>query len=159
MVSFEYTCGVLGGILVDEPEEESAAAMPDVNLQEMSNAAKGDHGTAMIYYAFDNTVNSSRYPYYSYMKGFWTAMGLHTRIDTTVTVSDLKRMNDYGLCILRFLRPHGESAPKQALPRPAAAAVPRRQPAGTTHFCARLRKFFPQIFSSCDNSAKYLPQP
>ena len=54
----------------------------------------------MIYYAFDNTVNSSRYPYYSYMKGFWTAMGLHTRIDTTVTVSDLKRMNDYGLCIL-----------------------------------------------------------
>ena len=57
-------------------------------------------GRAAIYYAFDNTVNSSRYPYYSYMKGFWTAMGLHTRIDSTVTVSDLKRMNDYGLCIL-----------------------------------------------------------
>lgn len=104
MVSFEYTCGVLGGILVDEPEEENAAispaAMPDVNLQEMSNAAKGDHGTAMIYYAFDNTVNSSRYPYYSYMKGFWTAMGLTTRIDTKVTVSDLRWMNRYDLCIL-----------------------------------------------------------
>lgn len=100
MVSFEYTCGVLGGILVDEPEEESAAAMPDVNLQEMSNAAKGDHGTAMIYYAFDNTVNSSRYPYYSYMKGFWTAMGLTTRIDTKVTVSNLRWMNRYDLCIL-----------------------------------------------------------
>lgn len=66
----------------------------------MSNAPQGDLGSAMIYYAFDNTVNSSRYPYYSYMKGFWTAMGLHTRIDSTVTVSDLKRMNDYGLCIL-----------------------------------------------------------
>lgn len=100
MVSFEYTCGVLGGILVDEPEEENAAAMPDVNLQEMSNAAKGDHGTAMIYYAFDNTVNSSRYPYYSYMKGFWTAMGLTTRIDTKVTVSNLRWMNRYNLCIL-----------------------------------------------------------
>ena len=104
MVSFEYTCGVLGGILVDEPEEENAAifsaAMPDVNLQEMSNAAKGDHGTAMIYYAFDNTVNSSRYPYYSYMKGFWTAMGLTTRIDTKVTVSNLRWMNRYDLCIL-----------------------------------------------------------
>lgn len=104
MVSFEYTCGVLGGILVDEPEEENAAissaAMPDVNLQEMSNAAKGDHGTAMIYYAFDNTVNSSRYPYYSYMKGFWTAMGLTTRIDTKVTVSDLRWMDRYDLCIL-----------------------------------------------------------
>ena len=104
MVSFEYTCGVLGGILVDEPEEENAAiasaAMPDVNLQEMSNAAKGDHGTAMIYYAFDNTVNSSRYPYYSYMKGFWTAMGLTTRIDTKVTVSNLRWMDRYALCIL-----------------------------------------------------------
>ena len=100
MVSFEYTCGVLGGILVDEPEEENAAAMPDVNLQEMSNAAKGEHGTAMIYYAFDNTVNSSRYPYYSYMKGFWTAMGLTTRIDTKVTVSNLRWMNRYDLCIL-----------------------------------------------------------
>lgn len=104
MVSFEYTCGVLGGILVDEPEEENvaipSAAMPDVNLQEMSNAAKGDHGTAMIYYTFDNTVNSSRYPYYSYMKGFWTAMGLTTRIDTKVTVSDLRWMNRYDLCIL-----------------------------------------------------------
>ena len=104
MVSFEYTCGVLGGILVDEPEEENAAissaAMPDVNLQELSNAAKGDHGTAMIYYAFDNTVNSSRYPYYSYMKGFWTAMGLTTRIDTKVTVSDLRWMDRYDLCIL-----------------------------------------------------------
>lgn len=54
----------------------------------------------MIYYAFDNTVNSSRYPYYSYMKGFWTAMGLNTRIDTTVTVSDLRRMDRYDLCIL-----------------------------------------------------------
>lgn len=104
MVSFEYTCGVLGGILVDEPEEENAAissaAMPDVNLQELSNAAKGDHGTAMIYYTFDNTVNSSRYPYYSYMKGFWTAMGLTTRIDTKVTVSDLRWMDRYDLCIL-----------------------------------------------------------
>ena len=81
MVSFAYSCGALGGVLVEDPDEENTPF-------------------AMIYYAFDNTVNSSRYPYYSYMKGFWTAMGLHTRIDTTVTVSDLKRMNDYGLCIL-----------------------------------------------------------
>ena len=29
----------------------------------------------------------------------------------------------------------------------------------TALFCARLREFFPQIFSSCDNSAKYWPQP
>lgn len=104
MVSFSYPCGVLGGILVDDPDEENAAItlsqMPSVDLQEMSNAPRGDLGTAMIYYAFDNTVNSSRYPYYSYMKGFWTAMGLNTRIDTTVTVADLRRMGQYDLCIL-----------------------------------------------------------
>ena len=94
----------LGGVLVEDPDEENTpfapSELPAVDLHEMSNAPQGDLGSAMIYYAFDNTVNSSRYPYYSYMKGFWTAMGLHTRIDTTVTVSDLKRMNDYGLCIL-----------------------------------------------------------
>ena len=104
MVSFAYSCGVLGGILVDDPDEENAALslsdMPSVDLQEMSNTPRGDLGTAMIYYAFDNTVNSSRYPYYSYMKGFWTAMGLNTRIDTNVTVADLRRMDRYDLCVL-----------------------------------------------------------
>lgn len=104
MVSFSYSCGVQGGILVDDPEEENAAVplsqMPSVDLQEMSNAPRGNLGSAMIYYAFDNTVNSSRYPYYSYMKGFWTAMGLNTRIDTMVTVADLRRMDRYDLCIL-----------------------------------------------------------
>ena len=104
MVSFSYSCGALGGVLVEDPDEENTpfapSELPAVDLHEMSNAPQGDLGSAMIYYAFDNTVNSSRYPYYSYMKGFWTAMGLHTRIDSTVTVSDLKRMNDYGLCIL-----------------------------------------------------------
>lgn len=104
MVSFSYSCGVQGGILVDDPKEENAAMtlsqMPSVDLQEMSNAPRGNLGSAMIYYAFDNTVNSSRYPYYSYMKGFWTAMGLNTRIDTMVTVADLRRMDRYDLCIL-----------------------------------------------------------
>ena len=104
MVSFSYSCGVQGGILVDDPEEENAAVplsqTPSVDLQEMSNAPRGNLGSAMIYYALDNTVNSSRYPYYSYMKGFWTAMGLNTRIDTMVTVADLRRMDRYDLCIL-----------------------------------------------------------
>ena len=104
MVSFAYSCGALGGILVEDLDDDNAAIalsdMPSINLHELSNAPKGDLGSAMIYYAFDNTVNSSRYPYYSYMKGFWTAMGLHTRVDTSVTVSDLRRMGNYELCIL-----------------------------------------------------------
>ena len=80
MVSFAYSCGALGGVLVEDPDEENtpfaSSELPAVDLHEMSNAPQGDLGSAMIYYAFDNTVNSSRYPYYSYMKGFWTAMAL-----------------------------------------------------------------------------------
>ncbi len=73
MVSFAYSCGALGGVLVEDPDEENTpfalSELPAVDLHEMSNAPQGDLGSAMIYYAFDNTVNSSRYPYYSYMKG------------------------------------------------------------------------------------------
>ena len=104
MVSFAYTCGAWGGVLVEDPDEDNASpaafGMPTANLQEMLNAPDTNVGRAMIYYAFDNTVNSSRYPYYSYMKSFWNAMGLHTRIDTSVTVADLRGMGDYDLCIL-----------------------------------------------------------
>ena len=57
-------------------------------------------GSAAIYYAFDNTVNSSRYPYYAYMQSYWTSVGLDTDLDTGVTVSDLKHMGDYDVCML-----------------------------------------------------------
>ena len=104
MVSFTYSCGVQGGILVDDLDEENTAMnlslLPSIDLQEMSNAPRGNLGSAMIYYAFDNTVNSSRFPYYSYMQGFWEGMGLRTTMNTRVTLSDLRRMNKYDLCIL-----------------------------------------------------------
>ena len=35
-------------------------------------------GTAAIYYAFDNTINSARYPYYAYMQTYWDSVGLQT---------------------------------------------------------------------------------
>lgn len=54
----------------------------------------------MLYYAFDDTVNSSRYPNYAYMQSYWTSVGLDTKLDTTVTVADLRRMNNYDLCVL-----------------------------------------------------------
>ena len=40
------------------------------------------------------------FPYYSYMQGFWEGMGLRTTMNTRVTLSDLRRMNKYDLCIL-----------------------------------------------------------
>ena len=130
IVSFTYSCGVLGGILftpADELDEMTFAAgdnglraprdiaqrtprteMPlpdDVRQaaearQYRENALPETIGRAAIYYAFDNTVNSSRFPYYSYMQGFWEGMGLRTTMNTRVTLSDLRRMNKYDLCIL-----------------------------------------------------------
>ena len=101
MVSFTYSCGALGGILVADPEEENAAALPQLEEEQLQQLAENKRvGTAAIYYAFDNTVNSARYPYYAYMQTYWDSVGLQTRLDTTVTVSDLRRMGDYDLCIL-----------------------------------------------------------
>ena len=101
MVSFAYSCGALGGILVADPEEENAAALPQLEKEQLQQLAENKRvGTAAIYYAFDNTINSARYPYYAYMQTYWDSVGLQTRLDTTVTVSDLRRMGDYDLCIL-----------------------------------------------------------
>ena len=100
MMSFAYTCGALGGILLQDPDQENAAlefqAQPELE-QAAENAASG---SAVIYYAFDNTVNSSRYPNYVYMQTYWNGMGLDTKLDTNVTVSDLRHMDDFDLCIL-----------------------------------------------------------
>ena len=103
MVSFAYTCGAWGGILVADPEEEDSTADEPLMLtaEELAlNEENGTYGNAVIYYAFDNTVNSSRYPNYAYMQNYWTSVGLDTKLDTTVTVSDLRRMGDYDLCVL-----------------------------------------------------------
>ena len=66
MVSFTYSCGALGGILVADPEEENAAALPQLEKEQLQQLAENKRvGTAAIYYAFDNTINSARYPYYA----------------------------------------------------------------------------------------------
>ena len=104
MVSFAYSCGALGGILLEEPEDENEElfALPLGELP-ASLDEENDYdilGEAVIYYAFDNTINSNRYPYYAYMQAFWTSIGMPTRIDTNVTVSDLRRMDQYDLCLI-----------------------------------------------------------
>lgn len=101
MISFTYSCGALGGILLTDPEEENTAALPELDESQLQELAENKRvGTAAIYYAFDNTINSSRYPYYAYMQTYWDSVGLQTDLDTTVTVSDLLRMGRYDLCIL-----------------------------------------------------------
>lgn len=106
MVSFAYPCGVLGGVLLRQPaEEDEATAIPLTQLDE-ENGVEDEaetfesYATAMIYYAFDSGVNSTRYPYYSYMSETWSSMGVDTAIDASVTAADLRRMGKYDLCIL-----------------------------------------------------------
>lgn len=101
MISFTYSCGALGGILLTDPEEKNTAALPELDESQLQELAENKRvGTAAIYYAFDNTINSTRYPYYAYMQTYWDSVGLQTDLDTTVTVSDLRRMGRYDLCIL-----------------------------------------------------------
>ena len=101
MISFTYSCGALGGILLTDPEEENTAALPELDESQLQELAENKRvGTAAIYYAVDNTINSTRYPYYAYMQTYWDSVGLQTDLDTTVTVSDLRRMGRYDLCIL-----------------------------------------------------------
>lgn len=78
MVSFAYRCGALGGILLTDTESEADAALPGPELEDapaLLAAENGTVGNAVIYYAFDNGVNSNRYPYYSYMKDYWNGFG------------------------------------------------------------------------------------
>ena len=104
MVSFAYTCGALGGILLTDPEDEADAALPGPDFTETAltetEAENGAVGTAVIYYAFDDGVNSSRYPYYTYMRDYWSSAGLTTHLDRMVTVSGLRKMGDYDLAVL-----------------------------------------------------------
>lgn len=104
MFSFAYTCGALGGILLTEEEDlgaqELGAEMETALETALLEAENGSIGKATIFYAFDDTVNSTRYPYYAYMQKYWTALGLDTVLDTEVTVSDLRKMGKDELYVL-----------------------------------------------------------
>ena len=98
LVSYAYTCGAWGGVLLETPELENFE-LGEPPLSPAPSRA-GTSGSAMVYYAFDDASSSTRYPYYAYMQAFWTALGLDTRMDSAVTVSDLRQMDRYDLCVL-----------------------------------------------------------
>lgn len=107
MVSFMYSCGVLGGILLEDAEEitfgaqELEQTLTEALASVQSEAENTKSGKrAAIYYAFDDTVESTRYPHYVYMQAYWTALGLDTDLKTEVTVSGLRKMGNYDLCVL-----------------------------------------------------------
>ena len=106
LYSFTYDCGVLGGILLTDWEDEELVQLPLTVPEELAfNPLDQTNdvmplGNAIVYYAFDDTVDSNRYPYYTTMQEYWNGWGLSTTIDNDVTVSDLRHMDDYDLCII-----------------------------------------------------------
>ena len=87
MLSFTYDCGVLGGVLLTGWEEEPFVDLPlemPAGLPGPLDAQNDVRplGNAIIYYAFDDTVNSSRYPSYLTMQEAWNGWGLSTTLDT-----------------------------------------------------------------------------
>ena len=110
MVSFAYSCGALGGILLETPEqpdEEEPLGEQELaqQLEEALETAQLDEencpaASATIYYAFDDPADSSRYPYYKYMQTYWKARGLDTKLNTQVTVSSLRKMGSSDLNVL-----------------------------------------------------------
>lgn len=112
MVSFSYSCGALGGILLEtQPEEEAleeellgaeelAQQIADALDTVMPDEENRPAASATIYYAFDDTVRSSRYPYYEYMRSYWSSLGVDARLNTQVTVSSLRKLGDSDLSIL-----------------------------------------------------------
>ena len=105
MLSFAYDCGVLGGVLLTDWEDEPFVDLPLEMPEGLPGPLDAENdvrplGNAIVYYAFDDTVNSTRYPNYLTMQEAWNGWGLATTIDTDVTVADLRHMDDYDLCVL-----------------------------------------------------------
>ena len=105
MLSFAYDCGVLGGVLLTDWEDEPFVDLPLEMPEGLPGPLDAENdvmplGSAIIYYAFDDTVNSTRYPNYLTMQEAWNGWGLSTTLDTDVTVADLRHMDDYDLCII-----------------------------------------------------------
>ncbi|MDO5557979.1 MAG: cellulose binding domain-containing protein [Oscillospiraceae bacterium] len=99
VVTFSHSCGVLACvILVDDDELFNGAG--DVTGDEGTNSYVLDSslssdvpdevGSALVLYAFDDTIGSSRYPHYLDYEEEWESKGLDTVIDTDVTVTDFK---------------------------------------------------------------------
>ena len=108
ILSFAYDCGVLGGVLLTDWEDEPFVDLPLEMPEGLPGPLDAENdvrplGNAIIYYAFDDTVNSTRYPNYLTMQEAWNGWGLSTTLDTDVTVADLRHMDDYDLCIISTL--------------------------------------------------------
>jgi hypothetical protein len=129
MFTFSYRCGVLGGVLLQDFEdltpaqadydlpvlpaasaadeecdvensldasEDTADTASSVDSRSGSNALIG---TADIYYAFDDPMLSSRFPYYAVMQQSWSGAGLTTRIHTNLTVASMRNITPGDVCV------------------------------------------------------------
>ena len=112
MYTFEYGCGILGGIMLKDFDQNSGLKAqqfkPQVeskvnfNLLESADSTalkNAIHSNAVIYYAFDPYYFSPRAPYYKDIQREWPNVGVNPKLDTRVTVNDLKKMDAYDIIV------------------------------------------------------------
>lgn len=110
---FEYSCGILGGISISEFDPEmNGIKYRNANLSEsiieesvtlQSVDSIGSLGDAKILFSFNLPTDDSsfRRPFYQNTEDSWDSNGLDTNVDWSVTVSDLKNLdNDYEVICL-----------------------------------------------------------
>lgn len=111
--SFEYEGGVLGGIMCGEFDADLNGRMPNggnaVVYDTSTNSYESwdellntDIGTALILNSFpefesDWSSIQFRSDFYVDLQNEWNNMGLHTTLDTSVTVEDYKTLGNYSI--------------------------------------------------------------
>ena len=119
MYSFLHASGVMGGMkltpfnenlnggaIMTREERDANALLEQQRRQQpmmfrmrspriLAAQDRVEIGNAVILYAFDDTVSSSRYSHYLAMAEEWGQQGLNTYVNTSVTIQDLKALAEY----------------------------------------------------------------
>jgi len=99
--SFEYSDGTLGGIFIDEFNDETNKGGSDSEVNEedddsMYNVREEDL-TAIVLHAFGDSA--FRRDFYVDLEDDWDLQGLQTSVDTDVTVDDFKRLENFDVVV------------------------------------------------------------
>lgn len=102
MLSYQYTCGVRGGVMLRTEEEDLSAYADTEALSSALEQLQPENGelSALIIYAFDDPEESNRFPYYQLMMESWTEYGMPTSILALPTVRALRSPRKADLYLL-----------------------------------------------------------
>lgn len=101
MYTFEYSDGILGGVWLEERNDEwNEKGTNNQNSGETENQKSEDNNStselkALILNAFENVPK--RRDFYENLESEWENMDVDTTVDVDVTVEDLKTLNEYDI--------------------------------------------------------------